>query len=227
MICPLNALMDQQVNLLLHDFGGKWLISTHVGWTTPQSWSNGTKSFTQRWIQECLWSEVSFWYAIDTCILRAAHECCNLPGQPPQGRVHANVLLHQPVIRYVWNNKLRIQRRSSSLLTAISEVTHCPKDNVPLVNIFVNKFVYCPLMYFKNYAIPVTTSTLLHLRREVDTVDGLDLLLFYSRQFFKPVDTKILKHKSHIRERLVQDGTMDHYLQLHNKNVCWQGFRYS
>ena len=64
-------------------------------------------------------------------------------------------------------------------LMAISEVAHFPNDGVPLVNIFANKFVYRPLMYFKGCDILLTTPRPLHLRREVDIVDGLGLLFLF------------------------------------------------
>ena len=64
-------------------------------------------------------------------------------------------------------------------LMAISEVAAFPKADVPLLNIFGNKFVYRPLLYFKEYDVLLTTPRPIHLRRDVNSVDGLGLLFMF------------------------------------------------
>ena len=71
--------------------------------------------------------------------------------------------------------KVLIQPMLETMATA--EMATFPNEQIPLLNIFGNKFVYRPLLYFRKDDIMLTTSRVVHLRKDATTVDTQGLLL--------------------------------------------------
>ena len=63
---------------------------------------------------------------------------------------------------------------------AVAQVAEFPRADVPLVNIFGNKFVYRPLLYFRECDVLLTTPRPVHLRRDATTLDVLGLVLLFT-----------------------------------------------
>lgn len=61
---------------------------------------------------------------------------------------------------------------------AISQVTEFPNVQFPLLKILINKFVYCPLLYFKEDVL-LTTALVMHLQKDANCIDGLGLVLMF------------------------------------------------
>ncbi len=74
---------------------------------------------------------------------------------------------------------------------AISQVATFPNSDVPVVNFMGNKFVFRPLLYFKELDVVLTTPRVMHLRRSQDIIDVLGLITMFT--FVHLHKTKIMK----------------------------------
>ena len=63
---------------------------------------------------------------------------------------------------------------------ALSQVATFPNSSVPVVNFLRNKFVYRPLLYFKEVDVLLVTPTVMHLHTSENTIDILGLLAMFT-----------------------------------------------
>ena len=63
---------------------------------------------------------------------------------------------------------------------AISQVATFPNPDVPVVNFLAHKFVFRPLVYFRDVDVLVTTPRVIHLRHSENTIDVLGLITMFT-----------------------------------------------
>ena len=75
---------------------------------------------------------------------------------------------------------LKFLNQAMAEVMALAEVTTFRDEDIPILNILGNKYVYLPLLYFKKKDVILTTPRVIHLRINSTTVDTLDLQLLFT-----------------------------------------------